>query len=544
MNKTVNINLGGLPFIIDDVAYERLNEYLTSLERHFSTADASSYAEIMQDIEARVAEILSMRLNATKKIVTQPDVDEVIAIIGKPEEMGADGDAANPGTTGASNSANYQRRIYRDGDNATIGGVCAGLGAYFNIDPVWIRAVWAVSILIFGAGLLLYIILWAIIPEAKTPTQKLEMRGDQYDLDSIKRSFKEESTRFEKRMKDIANEYSSPEAKARYRNAGQNLYHSITPAAKQTANIIVKVILGFALFFVSTILVVMAVALFSNTSTFHIGDALPFETSVWGLINMFTERPGETNLIMTGIALVVLTPMVMLVYGIVKGLFGFKVNSKPVGIIAGSVFWIGVLICAWEGYLIYDRLDYKEKTTEIIPLPQPKGDTLSIETRLPVLGHNMVPVEMGDVDFLAQDDPVRVWPQIRLNIVTSDTDKFYLKLEKLARGKTPADALDNSENITVAHQVADSSAFVIDRYATLPIDAKYKNQRLTAVLYVPAGKYITIGKGARKILKGCANLQDMRPHKMAGHTWKMETAGLSCVDCPPSDRNNSKDDNW
>jgi phage shock protein PspC (stress-responsive transcriptional regulator) len=530
MNKTVNINLGGLAFIIDEAAYDRLSAYLQSLQRHFATTDG--HEEIMQDIEARVAEILKMKLGSSKQIVTMADIEEVISIIGKPEDMGGE-NASTSTNTGGQYNGEMRRRLYRDKDNATVGGVCAGLGAYFDIDPVWLRLIWAVSFFVFGMGFLLYIILWIVIPEAKTPAQKIEMRGDKYDLDSIKRSFKEEGQRFSKRVTDWADEISSEESKRRFNRAGRDIVDSVTPTARRAGNIISKTILSIALFFIASILIVVLIAFFSNTSTVHLGDNLPFDTSVWEFASMFTESPGETNLLMLGVGLVVLTPLVMIIYGIVKALFGVRKRIKAVSLAASVIWWAGVIICGLETYRIYQRLDENEKTVDIINIIQPKGDTLTLESRIPMAGLNMTEIEMGDdTEYLASDEPMTFWPQVRVNIQPSDNGKFYLKMERMSRGKNSAEALTSAQSIKLNYEVKDSAQLIIDRYATLPAGANFRGQRATLIVAVPQGKYVAINNSLRNVLFGSPNLQDMRPRKMGGKVWKMENGGLDCVSCP------------
>jgi len=530
MNKTVNINLGGLAFIIDEAAYDRLSAYLQSLQRHFATTDG--HEEIMQDIEARVAEILKMKLGSSKQIVTMADIEEVISIIGKPEDMG--GENASTGTnTGGQYNGEMRRRLYRDKDNATVGGVCAGVGAYFDIDPVWLRLIWAVSFFVFGMGLLLYIILWIVIPEAKTPAQKIEMRGDKYDLDSIKRSFKEEGERFSKRVTDWADEISSEESKRRFNRAGRDIVDSVTPTARRAGDIISKTILTAALFFIVSIFIAVAIAIFSNTSTIHFGDNLPFETSAWGFASMFTDSPGETNLLMLGVSLVVLTPLVMILYGIVRALFGVRKKIRVVSVAASVIWWAGVIICGLETYRIYQRLDEKEKMVEIINIAQPKGDTLMLESRIPKMGLNMTEIEFGDnTEYLASDEPMTFWPQVRVNIQPSDNGLFYLKLERVSRGKNSAEALTSAHDIKFNYELKDSAQLIIDRYATLPAGAKFRGQRVTVIVAVPQGKYIAINNSLRNVLIGSPNVQDLRARKMGGKVWKMESAGLDCVSCP------------
>lgn len=540
MNKTININLGGLPFIMDEEAYERLKEYIAALARHFAATEG--HDEIMQDIEARIAEILSMKLNPGKKIITMVDVDEVIAIIGKPEDMG--GEAHAEGTAGGeTTSRTYtRRRLYRDKDNQVVAGVCAGLGAFFDIDPVWIRLVWAVSFFIFGAGLFLYILLWVIIPKAKTPAEKLEMRGDKYDLDSIKRSYKEEGKRFEKRMRDIADEYGSPEAKERYRRQGEDLLHSVSPTVKHVGNIIVKIVLSVVLFFILSMFVVLLLAFFSNTATVHFGDDLPFDISFWNFAAMFTDSEGETNLLMAGIALAVLTPLFMIIFGTAKALLGIRKKTKMAGYAAAVLFWAGMLICILESYRIYQRFDEKEKMVEVIDFAQPKGDTLYVESRLPAKGSNMTEIEFFNGEYLAQYDPIHFWPEARVNIVPSDNGKFYMKAERMARGKNSIEATENASAINIAHQLTDSTTLIIDRFSTLPPMAKFRGQRLTIVLAVPVGKYVALGNSTRKALMGCDNVQEVSAHKMAGHIWKMEPQGLSCTNCPGGNHHDDDDD--
>ena len=523
---------------MDEEAYERLKEYIASLERHF--AATQGHDEIMQDIEARIAEILSMKLSASKKIIMMADVDEVITIIGKPEDMGGEPVDGTQHDGSAPRYSYPRRRLYRDEDNEVVGGVCAGLGAFFDIDPVWIRLVWAISIFVFGVGFLFYIIMWIIIPSAKTPAQKLEMRGDKYDLDSIKRSFKEEGNRFEKRMKDIANEYGSPQAKEYYRRRGEDLMDSISPAAKRAGNIIAKVALSIALFFVLTLFVVLLTAFFSSASTIQLGDDLPFDISLWEFAAMFTDSEAETNLLMAGVALMVLTPLFMILFGTVKALFGVRKKIKYVGYAASIMFWAGAIIGGLEAYRIYQRFDEKEKVVDVITLPQPKGDTLYVESRIPGEGADMTEIEFGAGEYMASFDPICFWPEARINIVPSDNDKFYLKTERLARGKNSIEATENASAINIVHEFKDSTKLIINRFATLPVNTKFRGQRLTMVLAVPLGKYVALGASTRKALTGSRNVQDVKPHKMAGHVWKMEAQGLSCINCV--DKNNRHSD--
>ena len=191
MKITININLGGYPFNVDEDAYERLRQYMKSLEKEFS--GESSASEIMADIEGRIAELFKMRLNAYKQVITMKDVEEVMAILGSPEVISGN-------STTDERPPRSQRRIYRDPDRRVFGGVCAGISAYLDWDPLIMRIIFAILVIAGGFGLALYLILWIVLPEAKTTAQKLEMRGDPVTVENIKDSVKQEFETVKKKM--------------------------------------------------------------------------------------------------------------------------------------------------------------------------------------------------------------------------------------------------------------------------------------------------------------------------------------------------------
>jgi len=193
MKLTVNINLGGYAFNVDEDAYERLRQYLKTIEREFSGETSS--AEIISDIEGRVAELFKMRLTPYKQVINMKDVEEVMDILGSPELISGSGSAESEPRTASSS-----RRIYRDPDRRIFGGVCAGLAAYLNMDALIMRIIFAILILAGGFGILIYLVLWVVLPEARTTAQKLEMRGDPVNIENIKESVKREFDTVKKKM--------------------------------------------------------------------------------------------------------------------------------------------------------------------------------------------------------------------------------------------------------------------------------------------------------------------------------------------------------
>jgi phage shock protein PspC (stress-responsive transcriptional regulator) len=196
MNKTININLGGYAFTIDEDAYDTANNYLNTLTKHFGHDEGA--AEILQDIETRMGELIN-RSRGTRTIVNKVDIVEAIAVLGTPEEL-KDIDFTESGgreKAKKSSEGSFQlktgKRLYRDPDDKVIGGVCSGLASYFGIqDAVWVRIGFVLLALAGGASFILYVVLWAIVPAAKTVSDRLEMMGEPTNVNNIAKMVKEE----------------------------------------------------------------------------------------------------------------------------------------------------------------------------------------------------------------------------------------------------------------------------------------------------------------------------------------------------------------
>lgn len=184
MKKTVTVSLGGMVFCFEEDAYLRLETYLNRLESSFA-AD-NDRREIMSDIEARMAEHFKEKAPNPEVVISLGEVNRVIGIMGEPSDFNTDS------THQSSSQKFYQRtskRLYRDPENRILGGVCSGLSIYWNIDPVIIRILFVIVALWGGGGIFVYIILWIVLPEARTAAERLEMTGDPVTAENIGKSF-------------------------------------------------------------------------------------------------------------------------------------------------------------------------------------------------------------------------------------------------------------------------------------------------------------------------------------------------------------------
>ena len=216
MNKTYNINVGGYPFTIDEDAFETLEKYLDKIDARFHNVEGGE--EIIEDIEQRMAELLQEG-KKERAIVTLEDVENAINTLGSP----ADFDTYERESYGRGSDYKTGRKLYRDPEDQMIGGVCSGLAAYFGVqDVVWVRIAFALAFFGGGTGLLLYLVLWAIVPEAKTPKDFLAMRGEPINVKNIARIVEEQVEHISDQLSDLGSDWKSKRRKKKSKRKDEN----------------------------------------------------------------------------------------------------------------------------------------------------------------------------------------------------------------------------------------------------------------------------------------------------------------------------------
>lgn len=194
MNKTLTVNLSGQVFNIDEDAYTVLDKYITSLSKHFSKKGEQ---EVMNDIESRIAELFIEKMPAGNNVVTRSMVDEVVAIMGKLDEIDDETEQPSAGSEFRAKAdealraadkvinEKMQKKLYRNIDDQVVAGVCSGVAKWIGCGAVLVRILWAVLCLFYGLPLIVYIIMWFAVPEARTPAQKLEMNGEPVNAQTL-----------------------------------------------------------------------------------------------------------------------------------------------------------------------------------------------------------------------------------------------------------------------------------------------------------------------------------------------------------------------
>jgi len=197
MKQTRTVNIAGINFYLDEDAFQVLDNYLKELRKHFK--DQEGAAEIISDIENRMAELLQQKLKTPQTVITVEDVNKVIAILGKPGDF----DQENPEENTHNSKKRSTKRLYRNMDDRLLGGVCSGLGAYVNLDPVIVRVIFVIATL-SGISILIYLIMWIVIPPALTTAEKLEMQGDPVNIDNIEKTIRKEMAHLKDKLNDLS----------------------------------------------------------------------------------------------------------------------------------------------------------------------------------------------------------------------------------------------------------------------------------------------------------------------------------------------------
>ncbi|MDD4372551.1 MAG: PspC domain-containing protein [Bacteroidales bacterium] len=315
MKKTFTINLSGLIFHIDEDAYELLQAYLEKLKEHFAGIEGQE--DIVADIESRMAELLQERLGSEKQVVSISDAKYVIDQLGQPFEMD---DESNTTDTAGQTYRRTSRRLFRDPDHSKIAGVASGLAAWLGIDVVWVRLIFILAFFASGSGLLIYIALWIVLPEALTHAEKLEMRGDPVNISNIEKSVRKEMNEVSERLGKAAKQAS--DSISRQVPKSRNFFDQVFAAIGQIFSALFKifgVFLGIVLIFGGLSLITTLIAGFIGyESVGWLIESEEFRISPLLIGDLIFGSESVASLASLSISLILFIPLILLVYAGLK----------------------------------------------------------------------------------------------------------------------------------------------------------------------------------------------------------------------------------
>ncbi len=550
MNKTLTINIGGIVFNIEVDAFEKLDNYLKEIKFHFTESQGKD--EIMTDIENRIAEMFQEKVGTTKSVLIMEDVDRVIKIMGNPEDFSDSNAEENTRKSSLENSnqnyQNYRRRVYRDGDDRIIGGVCSGIANYFDIDPLWIRLGLAASFFLAGSGFLLYLILWIAIPEAKTTAEKLAMKGEPINVDNISKTIKDE---FE-RVNDSARKFDT-DAKSsggrfgnRARGMGNILADFLTSIAYNFIKVAGKFFaISFIIFGVILLSIILG-SVFGDFSLIHINNNDDITNySFKEIMLLLFNNENEINLATIGLLLITAIPLLMIIYKGVRMVFKIKQKNKILSISASILFLIGICISVYVFIGVAQDFKMPSKQVQKVMLSTPKNNVLYIKTELSSKYNDEDDFEddykmtnRNNNLFKVNDNGI-TFSSPEFDVIPSKTDSFELVLIRTARGNSKKTAYERASNINYTFSQNDS-ILLLNNFFELNKSEKWRVQNLKIILRVPVGKTIYLSRSLKNIIYDIDNVTNTNDSKMMNRKWIMRQEGLTCIDCIGINSNKKK----
>ena len=520
MKKTLTVNLGGIVFNIDEDAFAVLKSYLDTIKGYFGTSEGRD--EIMTDIESRIAEMLQEKLNGGKQVINSTDINEVIVIMGQPEDYLTEDMDEEPTQKRYSNqqSQSYtynssSRRLYRDKDDGMLGGVCSGAGYYLGVDPMWLRLLFVIAVLFFGTGFLLYIILWIIMPEAVTPSEKLAMKGEPVTFENIGKTVEEEMENVKKKLNNLDEDHVR-----RHRENVQGFFSRL-------ADLLVS-LFRFAIAAIGKILglifilggIVVIISLF-------FGTLIPLNIIFFDgmeLSKLVFASGSDFWMAIIGGFLLVGIPFIALISAGFILLFGAKL-PKYTGLALAGAWVLGIILATIGG--VSTGFDFSKESTSStnITMYDMPSDTLYFEI---LDSRDVIPksYESRAVrDFFDVRDGVLVSEDVGMNVLPTKLRTPEIEVVKTARGHTYQEADKRSKSINFGIQT-DSNIIKMDPYFHITSIDKWRAQEVKVNLYLPVGKTIFIPQTFKYLIDDIKNYTDTYDPEMAGLYWTMTDSGL------------------
>jgi phage shock protein PspC (stress-responsive transcriptional regulator) len=530
MNKTISINLGGFFFHIDEDAYQKLSRYFDAVKRSLSLDGRD---EIMKDIESRVAELFQECIKNEKQVVGLLEIEEVISIMGQPEDYKID-DNQTSYQSNSSSSTNYyypSKRLYRDKENEMIGGVMAGLGHYLGIDALWLRIIMVILFFGFGTGLFVYIVLWILVPEATTTTQKLEMKGQPITISNIEKKVKEGFDDISSKFSNIDQEKIATTAKSGATKIGATIEEVIITIFK----VIVKIIGSFIVFFSAIALIAIVVTsiilMFSSTMPEnyilnHINTPIGLETPLWA--------QGILFLLGFGIPLFFL---------LILGLKLMVNNLRSIGnyakysLLAIWIIAVGIIISL--GINEASQLAFEGKSVQKEVIAIAPTDTLKIKfknnafySKSNYRHHDFkITQDEGDAEIIYSNN-------VSIEIKKTDEATPYLLIEKLAKGKSTSHAKKRAEKIKYNFKI-EGNTLILDNYLLTALENKFRGQEVEIYLYLPKGTVFQTEESYGNYDRSDYDFFDKNEYNAKNPVYRVDSDKVRCLNCSDEEINDN-----
>jgi len=620
MKKIININLSGRVIPIEDSAYEKLQAYIESLRRYFIHEEGRD--EIINDIESRIAELMNEKIRKGANSVTDADVEEIISSMGRVEDFEKTDAESEKTTTQASATsegpfvkkrgrlyrnntdkilggvasglANYLdidpavmrilmllfvftagfgillyiilwivlpsrdldnytgKRLFRNPDEKVIAGVAGGLGAYFKIQPWIIRIILLSPILLniifgtfngiffswhrdifpniviapfTGTFILAYIILWMVLPEARSPFEKMEMRGEKVDVNRIKQNVQEGMGDFKSKMQNWGEEVKTSAqqfgtrakefADTRGKEWASEVRETARPAARGFAHVLGVIFKAFFIFIAGCIVL----ALFGILMALIFGGI-----SSWPVTNFLWTSSLQRLTAWGTILFFIAVPILAFITWLIRRILNVRSGKHHLGWVFGGLWLLGWICAIWFAASIAKDLRIYDRTNGVeIPFTQPAKGKLIVQVNEPEIRYSGNFWWIHDNDNTGWDitDDTMRYNNIKIRYNKSDDSSFHVRVYKYSAGSTLRDAQGRAEKTVFNISSHDS---ILNMGSGLAIDksSKFRGQGVIVEIEIPAGKKIRFDESVMQAYDPWVIRKSWKDGRYWGHRWQSD----------------------
>lgn len=517
MKKTIQAHIGGMQFHMDEDAYKALQQYLDALKAHFEK-DGDEGKEIIADIEQRISELLGKKITQGKQVITMPDVDEIVKTLGTIEDFQF-GEKTEHEEASRERQAN--RKLYRDIDNHYLGGVAAGLGAYFNIDPLWIRIAFVVLFFFKGAGLVVYAILWLVLPKALTTSQKLEMKGKPVTINTIEKSISEEYGK-------VRNSFQAWTHSEKTRNSVDDIFRTLGSFIRAVFKVI-GYTLGILILIAGSVFMAFLIVLFFGHADFFSGNDL---LQGWFLpdASVWMSGSGNFKLLVLSLFILVFIPVVALLYGGIKLLFHIQTGNTLLRATAltawilALVLFLTLLFSELSGFSS-KALDSDSRTVKCT-----EDATLFIDLNDNAGNRNTVSYSIFNYDILYNKRHETLYGKVSLSLLpASGQQEISVSVKRHMRHISMANAGEHLEEVSYDYDVRDS-VIILDKYFEMDGDDFWRMGKVEIEMRIPVNTRVSFSSPLCDILDFRQGEKDCYDLAWPGRSWIMTADGLKAAE--------------
>lgn len=483
MEKNIKINIAGSVFQIEEEAFEILRDYLQQINIRLKNVAGGN--EMIEDIEARIAELFNECPSWKTGLLSKTDVEEVIEKMGSPDEIAGDMEGENrvynQGTT---------RRLYRDMDGSIIGGVCNGLGAYLRIDPVWIRIIFILFTLVYLSGMLVYIVLWISLPKANTVARKRELHNYQQKRSDITEDIKTEVSKAASKVSS-----ASSESVEKVGSAFNEVFRAFGKFFVILFRIIIAIIgVAFIIGGFSALLSYIIIAFFQ--SPILVGSF--FDTGFFNINDFLGTLAGPALapwlIILT--SLVIMLPLLGMVYWGIRMVFQFRAKDLVLNI---AMFIIWIVSCAALSLLLFSEgisFSHTGRVSDEIVIESENTLRIEIGEEIKSIDYDKtltVPMD-HNIKFYLEKEGNNIYGTPEIQLYYTDEEP-YVKVVKYSSGRTTGHAREQADNIEYDIKL-DSNILTLDSFYTIPDGTMWPGTNVKVRIYLNEGMRIFVDEDA------------------------------------------------